>query len=99
MIAAAQRRRAIRIAVEGMEVFAGAGNFVAANALVENLLDYDNSSGTVALIQTHLGRAGHPELIVLHPSQQRIVGKSVAANVSAWDVPPLAHARGYPDNF
>jgi len=46
-----------------IEALAGAGELDNANKLIGKLLEYDNSTETRAKIQTHLTRAGHPELL------------------------------------
>lgn len=63
-----QFREAIRNAVvtstaKDIEVLAGSGDFDNARSLAEQLLAYDHSAGTRALIQAGLARAGHPNLL------------------------------------
>lgn len=46
-----------------IEALAGANQLDNANKLIGKLLEFDNSAETRAKIQTHLARAGHPELL------------------------------------
>ncbi len=46
-----------------IEVLAGAGDLAHAQALTANLLGYDGSDAARAILQTHLAKAGHPELL------------------------------------
>jgi TonB family protein len=46
-----------------LEVLAGAGKLDDARDLLKALLDYDHSDATIALVQDHLKRAGHAELM------------------------------------
>ena len=46
-----------------IEALAGAGDLPHASKLIGSLLEFDNSAETRATIQTHLARAGHPELL------------------------------------
>jgi hypothetical protein len=58
-----------RETVINIEVLAGTGNIEGARSLVERLLKYDRSPETRALVETHLARAGRPELIETVPSR------------------------------
>jgi hypothetical protein len=52
-----------RISGQAMEAFAGAGNMAAAHAVVERMLQTDKSADTIATLQAHAARVGHPELV------------------------------------
>lgn len=55
-------RRAVDWAAAQIEARAGAGDLLDASDFIERVLIFDNSPETVASIQRHLERAGHPEL-------------------------------------
>jgi RNA polymerase sigma factor (sigma-70 family) len=59
----AQRSMVIRQTATAIEVLAGAGDFAHAADLALRLLDYDSSPETIALLEKHAARAGHPNLI------------------------------------
>jgi len=46
-----------------IEALAGAGDIAHASDLVSKLIAFDNSDETLATLQQHLARAGHPELL------------------------------------
>jgi len=48
---------------KNIEALAGAGELDNAGKLIGKLLEFDNSAETRATLQTHLTRAGHPELL------------------------------------
>lgn len=58
------RDRLIKRTVKDVEALAGAGDLAHARSLVEQLLTYDNSPATTALLNEHLTRAGQPDLLV-----------------------------------
>jgi hypothetical protein len=60
---AAPEKFAIRSAAKNIEVLAGAGRLEGARELSERVLQYDPSPETRALLQSHLERAGHPDLL------------------------------------
>jgi RNA polymerase sigma factor (sigma-70 family) len=57
------KRDMAEMAAKDIEAFAGAGDVTHASELVNKLIALDNSTETRTLIQTHLTRAGHPELL------------------------------------
>jgi hypothetical protein len=57
------RENVRKSAATNIEVLAGAGDLDHARSMVERLLAYDNSDETRAVLQTHLERAGHTELL------------------------------------
>lgn len=59
----AQRQMVIRRTATDIEVFAGVGDFEHAADLALRLLDYDSSPETIALLEKHATRAGHPNLV------------------------------------
>jgi hypothetical protein len=59
----AQRRLAVSTGAKHIEVLAGVGDVANARVLIEKVLAYDASNETRTLLQTHLARAGHPELM------------------------------------
>jgi RNA polymerase sigma factor (sigma-70 family) len=63
MVRKAQRDYLINSTATSVEAFAGAGDLADARALATRLLAYDNSPGTVAVLQQHLVRAGQAGLL------------------------------------
>ncbi|MFT3869990.1 MAG: sigma-70 family RNA polymerase sigma factor [Nibricoccus sp.] len=57
------KQHAARSASKDLEALVGAGDFAHASELLEKIVSVDNSAETRAKIQTHLARAGHPELL------------------------------------
>jgi len=57
------RQYVSRTTAKNIEALAGAGELDNAGKLIGRLLEFDNSAETRATIQTHLTRAGHPELL------------------------------------
>ncbi len=57
------RDSVVKTTVTDIEVLAGAGDLVHAQALTARLLAYDGSESTKTLLQQHAARAGHPELL------------------------------------
>jgi hypothetical protein len=57
------RDHAIAAAAKNIEVLAGAGDLTRAKSLMVRLLAHDSSEATKALVERHLKRAGHPELL------------------------------------
>jgi RNA polymerase sigma factor (sigma-70 family) len=66
-ISKAQRDYAVTNAVTSIEVLAGSGDLAHAQTLATRLLAYDGSAETKALLQQHLARAGHPDLLASRP--------------------------------
>ena len=64
---ASLRRSVVDRASKNVEVLAGSGDVTHAGALVEKVLAYDSSDATKAVLQQHLIRAGHPELMSVQP--------------------------------
>jgi thiol-disulfide isomerase/thioredoxin len=60
---AALVRYTIASSAKRIEALAGAGDLATARDLMAKLLELDASDETKALLQTHLTRAGHPELL------------------------------------
>ncbi len=58
-----QRDYLINSTATSVEALAGAGDLADARALAGRLLAYDNSPGTIAVLQQHLARAGHAGLL------------------------------------
>lgn len=58
-----QRDYLINSTATSVEALAGAGDLANARALAGRLLAYDNSPGTMAVLQQHLARAGHAGLL------------------------------------
>jgi hypothetical protein len=54
---------AVATIATNIEVLAGAGDLAHAQTLMDHLLAYDRSEQTRAIVQQHLERAGHPELL------------------------------------
>jgi RNA polymerase sigma factor (sigma-70 family) len=46
-----------------IEMLAGAGDIAHASQLIDKVLAFDRSAETIAILQSHLARAGHPELL------------------------------------
>ncbi len=61
--AAPGRAHAIASAAKNIEVLAGAGELADASSLLARVLKHDSSETTKTLLQTHLKRAGHAELL------------------------------------
>jgi hypothetical protein len=59
----------IQSTATNIEVLAGVGDLAHAQTLLNRLLTYDSSEKTKGLIQHHLERAGHPELLVPSPAK------------------------------
>ena len=57
------RESVIKNAVRDVEVLAGAGEVADARTMANRLLAYDSSEGTQTVLQQHLARAGHPDLM------------------------------------
>lgn len=57
------RQHAVDFAAQNLEVLAGTGDTAHAQALISRVLAYDNTPETLATLQSHLARAGHPELL------------------------------------
>ena len=57
------RQYVSRTTAKNIEALAGAGELDNAGKLIGRLLEFDNSAENRATIQTHLTRAGHPELL------------------------------------
>jgi hypothetical protein len=53
----------VKNTARNIEVLAGAGDLDHARTMLGRLLSYDSSEATKALVQTHLERAGHAELL------------------------------------
>jgi hypothetical protein len=67
-VAIERARRAQRVATitetaVGIEILAGAGDVPHAEELVRGLLAYDGTEETRTLLEKHLSRAGHPEIL------------------------------------
>jgi hypothetical protein len=60
---ASVKQQAISSAAKNLEVLAGAGDTQQAQQFLAKILAFDASPETKALIQKHLTRAGHPELL------------------------------------
>lgn len=58
-----QRSYTARTTAKNIEVLAGAGRLENARSLATQLLAFDRSEETKALLSEHLTRAGHPELL------------------------------------
>lgn len=58
-----QRSYAITSTAKNIEVLAGAGKLPEARTLAQRLIAYDSTPETRALLQTHLARAGQPNLL------------------------------------
>ena len=65
---AALVRYTIASSAKRIEALAGAGDLATARDLMAKLLELDASDETKALLQTHLTRAGHPELLTPPPA-------------------------------
>jgi hypothetical protein len=59
----ASRNYLVKSTATNIEVLAGAGDLDHAREMIGRLLTYDGSDATKALVQTHLERAGHAELL------------------------------------
>jgi len=46
-----------------IEMLAGAGDIAHASQLIDKVLAFDHSAETIATLQSHLARAGHPDLL------------------------------------
>jgi hypothetical protein len=57
------RKRAIAVTATDIQVLAGAGQLDRARELTGILFAYDSSPETRRIVQEHLVRAGHPELL------------------------------------
>ena len=58
-----RRSYAITSSAKNIEILAGVGNLSDARTLAERLLAFDGTPETRALLQTHLTRAGQPNLL------------------------------------
>jgi RNA polymerase sigma factor (sigma-70 family) len=60
-----QKRKveAVKETAKDIEVLAGTGNLDNARTLITRILTFDDSAETRAILQTHLTRAGHPQLM------------------------------------
>ncbi len=67
LVRAAQRGIVIANAAKNIEVLAGAGALDQARALANKVLALDSSPTTNAILQQHLTRAGHPDLLAPKP--------------------------------
>jgi len=61
------RTLAVKETAKDIEVLAGAGDLDHARALIDRILAFNNSAEAKAILQTHLTRAGHPELLTVAP--------------------------------
>ena len=63
----AKRRFLADLAGKELEALAGAGKLDNARELLTGLFEYDHSEATVSVVQEHVKRAGHPELLLQQP--------------------------------
>jgi hypothetical protein len=63
MLRKANRSYVVTTTAKDIEVLAGAGDLDRARTLTGKLLVYDGSEATKTIVQQHLKRAGHPELL------------------------------------
>jgi len=57
----------VETAAQYVEVLAGSGDLTDARALADKILNYDNSDAAKAVLQSHLTRAGQPNLLNPQP--------------------------------
>jgi hypothetical protein len=57
------RQRPVETAADWVEVYAGAGDTIAARKLVRRIMEYDDSSKTIDTLLAHARRAGNPEVV------------------------------------
>ena len=62
-----QRTEVVKVTAKYVEVLAGTGDLDHARALIDRILAFNNSAEAKAILQTHLTRAGHPELLTVAP--------------------------------
>jgi hypothetical protein len=61
------RQSAVETAAKDIETLAGAGDLADARLFTQRVLAYDASASTMARLQAHANRAGHPELLASPP--------------------------------